>query len=466
LAKVQLRPAAPAGRLEEELIMRESRLITLWLLAAGLACTPVTAADDSDTPTASPPSNHVWNVHFQATSIGQHHGSFPSLYEGLNSLPAESENRASITSTMFLSIRLGRHWEFVVNPEIAGGKGFGEVTGIAGFPNGEIPRVATATPTLYLARGYVRFTVPLGTETKSVADAANQVASPMPVQRISFLTGKFAVTDFFDANSYSHDPRTQFMNWSLMSNGAWDYPADTRGYTAGAMQEIRMPHWSFRSAYVMEPTEANGPTLDTRIGVNRGVAVEFEHDHSLAGRGGAVRVLAFDNRERSGTYRDALHINPSNPDLGSTRRNGTRKYGFGLNLEQAIRDDIGVFGRYGWNDGKTETWAFTEIDRSASGGISIGGRRWRRPHDTVGAAVVRNYLSGDHRAFLAAGGYGFIIGDGRINYRPEQIFEAYYAFRIVRSWTLTADYQQITNPAYNRDRGPVSVGTIRIHFEL
>jgi high affinity Mn2+ porin len=407
-----------------------------------------------------------WNIHFQATSIGQMHGSFPSLYEGENSLPSHPEHRVSITATVFLSFRLGRHWDFVINSELAGGKGFGEVTGIAGFTNGEIPRVASATPTLYLARAYARYTIPLGPETEEIADGANQTPSLTSAQRMSFLTGKFAMTDFFDGNSYSHDPRTQFINWSLMSNGAWDYPADTRGYTIGTIEELRMRSWSIRAAAVMEPTTANGPTFDTRIGHNRGIALEYEHDHSIAGRSGAIRVLAFDNRAEAGTYREALHIRTVNPDLGPTRRNGVAKYGFGLNFEQAVSKDAGVFGRYGWNDGKTETWAFTEIDRSLSGGISLNGRRWGRSQDTIGIATARNYLSGDHRSFLAAGGYGFILGDGRLNYAPEQIVEAYYAFPINRMWTITGDYQYIANPAYNQARGPVSVGTIRLHWEM
>jgi high affinity Mn2+ porin len=431
--------------------MLVNRLLIFCLVAGPLCC----GQDDRN-----------WNIHLQATSIGQQHGSFPSLYEGENSLPSLPEHRVSITGTIFLSFRAGRHWEFVVNPEIAGGRGFGDVTGIAGFTNGEIPRVASATPTLYAARAYVRYTVPLGDETEQIADGPNQTPGSAPARHISVVTGKFAMNDFFDQNLYSHDPRIQFMNWSLMSNGAWDYPADTRGYTIGTVQELRMSRWAFRSAVVMEPAEANGPTLDTRIGSNRGIAVEYEHDHSVAGRPGAFRVLAFDNREDAGTYREAMQLAPVGPDLGPTRRNGVAKYGFGLNFEQALSKDAGVFGRYGWNDGKTETWAFTEIDRSLSGGVSIRGRRWGRAQDIIGLAAARNYLSGDHRVFLAAGGYGFIIGDGRLNYAPEQIVEAYYAFRINRMWTVTADYQHIANPAYNQDRGPVSVGTIRLHWEM
>jgi high affinity Mn2+ porin len=370
----------------------------------------------------------------------------------------------SLTATVFLTYRVNSWTELVVNPEIAGGKGFGQVTGIAGFPNGEIPRVATATPTPYVARAYLRNTWALSAETEMLEGGANQLAGRVPVCRFTMITGKFAITDFFDNNTYSHDPRRQFMNWSLMSNGAWDYPADTRGYTIGTVQELTMRGWSLRAANVMEPTEANGGTFDTRLAKNRGVAVEWEKRYKPMGHAGALRVLGFENRERAGTFRDAM-LPDGTTDIAASRRPGTKKYGFGLNAEQEITRDIGAFARYGWSDGKTEAWAFTQIDRSVSGGISLQGRLWKRTGDNIGVAAVRNYLAGDDRSFLAAGGMGFIIGDGRLNYAPESITEAYYAWHALRDWTFTLDYQHVVNPAYNRDRGPVSVGTLRVHWE-
>ncbi len=415
---------------------------------------------------AAGPADERWNIHFQATSIGQHHGSFDSPYEGQNSLPGHPENRVSLTSTIFLSYRLNSWTEIVFDPEVAGGKGFGGVTGIAGFTNGEIPRVAQAVPTPYVARAFVRNTWGLGAETEYQEGGANQLGSALPVRRFTLITGKFAINDFFDNNTYAHDPRRQFMNWALMSNGAWDYPADTRGYTAGTVAELTMRTWSLRGAAVLEPTEANGPTLDTRIGKNRGVAVEWERRYQPWRRHGVLRLLGYLNRERAGTFREALALAGAGvPDLGPTRRPGTEKYGFEVNLEQELARDLGVFGRYGWSDGKTEAWAFTQIDRSLSGGVSIPGRLWKRAGDAVGIAGVRNYLSGDDRRFLAAGGVGFIIGDGRLNYAPETIAEAYYAWRVLRQWTMTLDYQRVANPAYNRDRGPVGVASLRVHWE-
>jgi high affinity Mn2+ porin len=422
----------------------------LILIFAGLAA----HAQDSEN----------WSFHFQATSIGQHHGSFPSLYEGANSLPSHPESRVSLTATIFLAYRVNSWTTLVFDPEIAGGKGFGQVTGIAGFTNGEIPRVSSATPTPYLARAYVQNTWALGPEVEEVSAGPNQLAGTQPACRFTMVTGKFAITDFFDNNTYSHDPRHQFMNWSLMSNGAWDYPADTRGYTIGTIEELAMRHWSLRTAVVMEPTEANGPTFDTRAAKNRGTAVEWETRYRPLRRHGALRILGFENRERAGTFRDAL-LQSGTPDLAPTRRPGTKKYGFGINAEQELADGLGLFARYGWSDGKTEAWAFTQIDRSLSGGISIPGRFWKRAADTVGIAQVRNYLSGDDRSFLAAGGLGFIIGDGRLNYAPESSTEAYYAWHAMRDWTFTLDYQHVVNPAYNRDRGPVSVATLRVHWE-
>src|SRR5581483_10351470 len=353
-----------------------------WALLLSLILVPPGIAEDQD-----------WNIHFQATSIGDMHGSFRSPYEGLNSLPPHPERRVSLTATLFFAARLSNNTIIVINPELAGGKGFGGVTGIAGFPNGEIPRVAAATPKPYLARGFIQNTWALGDDVEMAEDDANQLRGALPLRRLRSTAGRFALSDFFDNNSYSHDPRTQFMNWALMYNGAWDYPADSRGYTVGLVEDLAMRNWSLRVATALEPTVANGPDLDWHFTKNRGLVTEWERRYSPLARRGALRILGYLNRDRGGVFREAVQLAHGGvPDLAPTRRNGSKKYGFGINLEQAINQDIGLFARYGWSDGKTESWAFTQIDRSLSGGTSIGGRRWNRPLDRVGIAGVRNYL--------------------------------------------------------------------------
>ncbi len=443
-------------------------MLNLRSFALSLALAlPAFAQTPSDSPDPEP-DNGRWNLYFQSTAIGDMHPGFPAAYSGPNSLPDYTEKRVSWTGTIFFDFSLASNLDVVLDPEIAGGRGFGLVTGLAGFPNGEIPRVGAATPTVYLARGYLRYVIPFGGASHFVPGGPNQLARPLPASRFTIIAGKFGLNDFFDNNTYSHDPRTQFMNWAIMDNGAWDYPADVRGYTIGAVEELAIGSWSFRNGTAMEPTVANGPTLDTRLAKNRGEVAEIEHDHSLHGHPGAIRLLGFLNREDAGVFLDALHnaeASHATPTLDGTRANGTPKYGFGLNVEQEITRDIGLFGRYGWADGKTEAWAFTQIDRTLSGGASVTGRLWRRPQDHFGIAAVRNYLSGDQRAYLAAGGLGFIIGDGALRYAPESIFETYYAVPLRYGFTASLDYQHAANPAYNQARGPVSIYSLRIHWE-
>ncbi len=447
--------------------MHCERKLPLLVLPALLATARLFAQSPPD-PCIAQPESQRWNLYFQSTGIGDMHPGFPAQYSGPNSLPDYMEKRVSWTGTIFADLRLTDDLDLVLNPEIAGGRGFGTVTGLAGFPNGEIPRVGAATPTFYLARGYLRYVVPLGGGAESLEAGPNQLAGTEAADRFTLIVGKFSVNDFFDNNSYSHDPRTQFLNWSIMDNGAWDYPADVRGYTAGVVEELTLGAWSFRNATVMEPSVANGPLLDTHVTKNRGEAVEVERRYKIASHPGAVRTLGFLNRDDGGSFLAALHnaeLTGTTPTLDGTRRNGALKYGFGVNFEQEITRDLGVFGRYGWADGKTEAWAFTQIDRTLSGGVSLGGRLWGRAQDHVGLAFARNYLSGDQRAFLAAGGLGFIIGDGALNYAPEQIVEGYYAVPLSYGFTATIDYQRFVDPAYNQARGPVSVYSLRLHWE-
>jgi hypothetical protein len=277
------------------------------------------------------------------------------------------------------------------------------------------------------------------------------------------------VTDFFDNNRYSHDPRTQFLGWAVMYNGAWDYPADVRGYTWGWVHELHLRKWSFRYASAAMPRVANGLRFDRRLFRNRGDVFEGEYRYALRKHPGTIRALAYLNHANAGTYAEAIRLaelNGGTPVVTDTRRNGTLKYGFGLNLEQELTKDIGVFARLGWNDGKTESFAFTALDRLATGGVSITGQRWHRPFDTVATELTVGGISGVHALYLARGGNDFLIGDGRLQYGPEYISESYYSARLFPGFFVSFDLMHVSNPAYNQDRGPVWIPSIRLHVEL
>ena len=277
--------------------------------------------------------------------------------------------------------------------------------------------------------------------------------------RYSIYAGRFTLTDFFDNNQYSHDPRTQFMAWGVMYNGAWDYPADTRGYTWGIVQEFRTPDWALRYGIAAEPTTANGPNFDRRLFRDHGQVFEVERRYSIGSHPGAIRVLEYLNRADAGSYAEALRLaaqTGTTPDVTATRRVGTLKYGSGVNLEQEIAPGIGIFTRLGWNDGKTESFAFTAIDRLARGGVSVNGTRWKRKGDVAGSSFTAGGISGVHALYLARGGLDFLIGDGKLNYAPEYVWESYYSARLLPLFFATFDLQRVANPAYNQDRGPVT----------
>jgi high affinity Mn2+ porin len=409
----------------------------------------------------------ITTFHFQFTTISQYHPAFNAAYSGLNSLSPNAEQETSVTSTIFAGVRLWQGASLYFNPELSGGNGFSGVTGIAGFTNGETPRIGTPASSITIARGYLQQSIALSNAgNEHLADGQNQLAMDLPRDRFTVTIGKYALSDFFDNNSYSHDPRGQFENWALMENGAWDYPANTHGYTYALTIEAKMGDWSARGSTAAEPTSANGPTLTYESGAH-GETVELEHRHNLCGDSGVVRVLLYNNTADMGNYDEAIaHPVNDTPNVVSTRQLGRNKYGFGLDMEQALSNNIGAFLRAGWNDGRNETWAFTEIDRTASLGFSFNGTLWHRDNDVIGIAGVVNGLSQDHERYLAAGGYGFIIGDGALHYAPETILETYYLFPVTDAFILTADYQFVANPAYNAARGPVNVFSARAHVQF
>ncbi len=413
--------------------------------------------------------NERWNLFFQATSVGQYHGTFYSPYADQYSLQAYPERDVSLTTTLFFGLRLDQNSQIYFDPEIAGGRGFSGVNGLANSSNGELPRVATATPKPYLARLYLSHDFGFGAEKEAVESDANQLGRERPMVRYTIVVGRFTLTDFFDNNRYSHDPRTQFLGWAVMYNGAWDYGADVRGYTWGWVHEFHTQNWSLRYGSGAMPKVANGSQFDRRFLEDRSDAFEVERRWEVRKHQGTIRPMAYINHGDMGTYAESIELAKKNggaPDITATRKPGTRKYGFGINGEQELTKDVGIFMRLGWNDGKTESFAFTAMDRLASGGVSVMGRSWRRPKDNVGTEFTAGGISGVHAEYLAMGGHDFLIGDGRLRYGPESIWESYYSAQLFPGFFASFDLQHVNNPAYNEERGPLWISSIRLHIEF
>lgn len=417
-----------------------------------------------------------WSVHYQFTSVLQGHPAFNSKYSGKNSLRDTAEKALSVTATLFLGRKLWKGAAVFVNPEIAGGKGMSYALGLAGAANGETFRIGSPEPALYLARAFFEQNITIRkSKTLYRKEDQNQIADNLPSSRITITIGKFSLADFFDDNSYSHDPRSEFMNWSLMDNGAWDYPANTRGYTWGAVIELIEPSYCFRLSSVLVPKIANSQIFDLNIAKANGETAEFEKKFMINDHPGNLRFLAFTNFSSAPSYNTAIsnmrHGDSSLVAVFSGQKAGVQygglKYGFGISFNQELKSYLGVFSRLGWNDGNTATWAFTEIDRTASLGIRVRPNIIKRPGDNLGLAVVVNGISNAHRTYLNSNGYGFLLGDGKLsNYGYEQIIEAFYKIKLISWLWITADYQFIINPGYNKDRGSVNVFSIRLHVEL
>ena len=410
-----------------------------------------------------------WNAHFQSTYIWQRKAGFPADYDGPNSLRSSREKSYSFTTTAALGLRPWRGGELYLNPEAAQGVPLSGLLGLGGFTNGEMARTAGPTLKVYRARLFLRQTWNRGTDREGVDSDFNQLAGSVSRRRWVLTVGNLAVTDIFDDNRYSHDARTQFLNWSLVSQGAYDFAADARGYSWGIALEWYHEDWALRAGRFLQPREPNQQSLDWRAFRHHGDQIELEHGHSLAGQPGKVRLLAFRNRARMSRFDDALALGRrtgTTPDLNAVRDGDRTKLGLGINVEQALSDDIGVFGRASWADGKTETYAFTEIDHSLSAGVVARGALWQRRDDSAGLALVRNGLSRARRDYLSAGGLGFFIGDGQLDYRPELILETWYSLGMTRWSWLALNWQHIRHPAYNGARGPVNVIALRLHLEI
>ncbi len=405
------------------------------------------------------------SVHFQSTVIRQMKPAFHAAYSGSNSLSTRSDAQTSLTSTLFLGLRLWNNAALCFNPELSGGSGLSGALGVADALNGETYRIGNPAPQLSVARLYFRHLFALSGRQKHQESDFNQIEGYAPEHYMAITVGKFAISDFFDSNTFSHDPRTQFMAWSLMDNGAWDYPANTHGYTESMLLEYVSSTHELRYAASLLPKLPNGEEMNWNIGKALSHSLEYTHKHTIAGQKGAIRLLGYFSTANMGSYRQSL-AHPS--DIAATRVYGHTKYGFGINAEQNLTEDLGCFMRAGWNDGHNETWVFTEIDRTLSGGLVLTGKRWKRSNDNIGLAYVISGLSQDHRDFLRAGGNGFILGDGTLRYAPEQLAELYYLSELKKDMLyLTAAYQLLVNPGYNKDRsGPVNIFSLRLHVRI
>jgi len=438
-------------------------------LLAGAALLPTGAAHAQDS--APAPAEENFNFYGQATYIWQKKPAFRAAYTGENSLLPQAEKSYTFTTTAFIGWRPWAGGELYFNPEAAQGVALSGLHGLGGYVNGEMARTSGPNLKLYRARLFLRQTWGTGGGRETLESGPNQLAGSVDKDRWTLTAGNLAVTDVFDNNAYSHDPRTQFLNWANVTYGAYDFVADSRGYSWGAVLERKWGDWTVRAGRFLGPVVANGQPLDWHFNKHYGDQIEVEREHTVFGadRPGTLHLLAFRNRGVLARYRDALAWGAATgqpPDINAVRTNAQVKYGVGVAAEQTLSPSVGLFARAMWTDGRTETEAYTEIDDSLNLGVLIKGGAWGRAQDTVGLALAQNRLSKGHRRYLAAGGMGFFIGDGALSYRPEQIAEVFYNATVCKGVQLALNWQHIRNPGYNRVRGPVNVWSIRLHAEF
>jgi high affinity Mn2+ porin len=485
---VGLRPEAPrdpsANPAVSDCLMALHRLlacnvILIAAVAIGILCWPMMCGAQMVGPTPQPQGIPVtpeqaeqveqenWAIHGQATNVWLLQPAFRSPYRGTQSLRAGANGRETVDVTVYAGIRPWPGAEIWINPEVDQGFGLSDTFGVAGYVSGEAYKVGKAQPYVLVQRGFLRQTIDLGGETEKLGPDLNQLGGTQTANRLVFTIGKYSVVDIFDTNKYAHDARNDFFNWSIIDQGAFDYAANSWGYTYGGSAEWYQDWWTARAGVFDLSQAPNTAALSHGFGQGQFVA-ELEERHSLWDQPGKLKFLYWLTRGRLGTYLDAISLGATagqTPSTSDVRRFRT-KDGFGLNLEQQLATDFGVFARASMSQGTVEEVDFTDINKSISGGLSLTGSRWGRPNDTVGLAGAINRISHQGKLYLAAGGLGGIIGDGQLpNAGPEQILEAYYSVVLFNFAHFTADYQFIKNPAYNRDRGPVSVFGLRLHVQ-
>ncbi|MGB7190608.1 MAG: carbohydrate porin, partial [Acidobacteriaceae bacterium] len=413
---------------------------------------PANFVDQADTPESAPaasagtrltvfphPDSTRWYIAGQANFIGQAHPNFHSPYEGTNSFRAGGEEKGSVVGTLYTGLQphgdLRYNTEFLVDIESAGGRGLSQALGLAGFTNLDVVRNPNLGSKPYLARAEIHQTIGLTSAMVPSERTYLSLATRVPVRRFELRVGKMSLPDNFDVNEVGSDSHLQFTNWTIDNNGAWDYAADTRGYTVGGILEYDDRAWSLRYGLFAMPTVANGLDLDWAFSRAHAQNVEFEMDRSfIPGRHGATRILGYVNNAHMGLYRDAvtayLNGTDATPDITRHEKFGAAKYGFGWNNEQDVTGSLRIFSRFGWNEGQHESFAYTEVDQTVSFGGDYNGAQWGRRDDKFGLAFVSNAIKKDHQRYLALGGLGFLLGDGRLNYGRENIVEGYYNWRI------------------------------------
>ena len=460
-----------AGQVHAQAVASAAQDAKHW---AGLGPSSSALADASPASTTEPqvtdatgsdaPEN--FRANYQITNVTQRHPRFRAAYSGGNSLSVDGRAEETTDLTLFAGVRFADHTEFWLNPEIDQGFGFNNTLGVAGFPSGEAYKVGSNRPYFRVHRAFLRHTIPLAGEDVLVEGGPNQLKSRNRSENLVFTVGKFSAVDIFDTNRYAHDPRADFLNWSIIDAGAFDYAADSWGYTFGTAAEWSKGNWTLRGGLFQLSQVPNG--FVTGFHPNRHMmVVEAEKRYEIVHQPGKIKLLGYVLRGRMGRYDDAIALaSPAGdvPDTSMVRRFQTRP-GVGLNVEQQLTPEIGAFARLSANDGRYEAYEFTEINKSASAGLSIQGASWQRPKDTVGVAAVVNGQSSAAKRYFAAGGLGILIGDGAQNYAPEKIIEIYYSARLLPALTATLDYQHVKNPAHNSDRGPVNIWGLRVHFE-
>ena len=434
-----------------------------------------------------------WFIEGQANIIFQAHPGFHSPYEGTNSLLARGEYKTSLIGTLYTGFQLKRDPQYATDIlfdlESAGGRGVSEALGLAGFTNLDVVRNPNLGSTPYVARVQLHQVIGLSRKLLPVARTPFSLTTQVPERRIDLHVGRMGLPDFLDINSVGSDSHLQFMNWTVDNNGAWDYAADTRGYTYAAVAEYADKVWSARGVIALMPTVANGINLDWDLRRARGENFEAEYrkaslarllaklakGQSGANHDGTIRLLSFINYADMGVYRvqnnaalaqRAAGVLNTAPVITAHAPATTVKYGFGVNTDQQITSDIRAYGRFGWNEGQHESFAYTEVDQTVALGADMAGSRWNRPDDRFGVTGVSNAIKRDHQEYLALGGKGFLLGDGRLNYAREDILETYYTAHNWRGLFTAFDVQLIAHPGYNQDRGAVAMFSVRTHVDF